>query len=101
MTRQPAEAMRIDSERAVTRGDQTLDLKSEVPAAAESLQSCPTLCDPTEGFSRQEYWSGLPFPSPKEFFLKKIYLAALGLSFGKQDHQSSLQQQDFFVTCGI
>ena len=42
-------------------------------AAAKSLQSCPTLCDPTDGsplgssvpgFSRQEYWSGLPFPSP-------------------------------------
>ena len=45
-------------------------------------QSCPTLCDPHElqeettlapaarqaplslGFSRREYWSGLPFPSP-------------------------------------
>ena len=43
-------------------------------AAAESLQSCPTLCDPIDssppgspslGFSRQEHWSGLPFPSPK------------------------------------
>ena len=42
-------------------------------AAAASLQSCPTLCDPIEGsppsfpslgFSRQEHWSGLPFPSP-------------------------------------
>ena len=41
-------------------------------AAAKSLQSCPTLCDPIDGsplgssglgFSRQEYWSGLPFPS--------------------------------------
>ena len=39
-------------------------------AAAKSHQSCPTLCDPTEhqaplslGFSRQEYWSGLSFPS--------------------------------------
>ena len=47
--------------------------------AAKSLQSCPTLCDPTDGsplgtaprpaprslgFSRQEHWSGLPFPSP-------------------------------------
>ena len=38
-----------------------------------SLQSCPTLCDPMNcslqaplsmGFSRQEYWGGLPFPSP-------------------------------------
>ena len=37
-------------------------------------QLCPTLCDridciahqapPSMGFSRQEYWSGLPFPSP-------------------------------------
>ena len=27
----------------------------------------PTLCDPmTVGFSRQEYWSGLPFPSPED-----------------------------------
>ena len=35
--------------------------------------SCPTLCDPMDcspqaplsiGFPRQEYWSGLPFPSP-------------------------------------
>ena len=25
-------------------------------------QSCPTLCSPME-FSRQEYWSGFPFPS--------------------------------------
>ena len=41
--------------------------------AAKLLQSCPTLCDPIDrsppgspslGFSRQEYWSGLPFPSP-------------------------------------
>ena len=35
---------------------------------AKSLQLCPTLCHLMEssppGFSRQEYWSGLPFPSP-------------------------------------
>ena len=40
---------------------------------SEVAQSCPTLCDPwtvahqappSMGFSRQEYWSGLPFPSP-------------------------------------
>ena len=45
--------------------------KAAAPAA--SLQSCPTLCDPIDGsqpgfpslgFSRQEHWSGLPFPSP-------------------------------------
>ena len=40
-------------------------------AAAKSLQSYPTLCDTIDGslplslgFSRQEHWSGLPFPSP-------------------------------------
>ena len=42
-------------------------------AAAKLLQSCPTLCDPIDGsppappsmgFSRQEYWSGVPLPSP-------------------------------------
>ena len=36
-------------------------------------KSCPTFCDPMDcslpgssvhGFPRQEYWSGLPFPSP-------------------------------------
>ena len=39
----------------------------------QALKSCPTLCDPVDGspqaslsmgFLRQEYWSGLPFPSP-------------------------------------
>ena len=42
-------------------------------AAAKSFQLCPTLCDPVDsspqaplslGFSRQEYLSGVPFPSP-------------------------------------
>ena len=41
---------------------------------SEVAHSCPSLCDPMDcdlpgsslsmGFSRQEYWSGLPFPSP-------------------------------------
>ena len=40
---------------------------------SEVAQSCQTLCNPmgcslpapsSTGFSRQEYWSGLPFPSP-------------------------------------
>ena len=47
--------------------------------AAKLLQSCPTLCDPRDGsppgspigFSRQEYWSGLPLP-----FLQ-LYLRSL------------------------
>ena len=40
---------------------------------SEVAQSCPTLSDPgaaahqappSTGFSRQEYWSGVPLPSP-------------------------------------
>ena len=43
---------------------------------SEVAQSCPTLATPwtiacqvplSKGFSRQEYWSGLPFPSPGDF----------------------------------
>ena len=51
-----------------------LSLKTAAAAAAaKSLQSCLTLCDPIHGsppgspslgFSKQEHWSGLPFPSP-------------------------------------
>ena len=40
---------------------------------AKSPQLCPTICDPVDlarqaplsmGFSRQDYWSGLPCPPP-------------------------------------
>ena len=46
-------------------------MKSE----SEVAQSCPTLSDPgtaayqatlSMGFSRQEYWSGVPLPSPDD-----------------------------------
>ena len=51
---------------------QCMKVKSE----SEVAQSCPTLSDPMDcipayqappsmGFSRQEYWSGVPLPSPK------------------------------------
>ena len=48
---------------------------------AKSLQSCPTLCDPTDSsplailsmrFSRQECWSGLSFPSPETILYNTI-----------------------------
>ena len=44
-----------------------------VKSESEVAQSCPTLCNPVDcspqappsmGFFRQEYWSGLPCPSP-------------------------------------
>ena len=49
---------------------QCMKVKNE----SEIAQSCPTLCNPMDcslpgssvyGISRQEYWSGLPFPSPQ------------------------------------
>ena len=58
--------------------DRTIIKKSlqcvHILLGAKSLQSRPTLCDPRDGsppgsppslgFSRQEHWSGLSFPSP-------------------------------------
>ena len=49
-------------------------------------QSCPTLCDPMDcslsvplsmEFSRQEYWSGLPFPTPGDLPGPEIKPASL------------------------
>ena len=51
-------------------------------------QSCPTLCTPwiavrqaplSMEFSRQEYWSGLPFPSPGDLSDPGIELRSLAL----------------------
>ena len=50
----------------------TLEKEMMRCVCAKSLQLCPSLCNPVDcnppgllsmGFSRQEYWSGLPFPS--------------------------------------
>ena len=58
-----------------TRGQKCTEVGEQAPACACCVlaQSCPTLCDPRDcgaplfmGFSRQEYWSGLPFPSPED-----------------------------------
>ena len=57
--------MMIKSRAMVLYSNYTLE---SAAAAAKSLQSCPTLCDPIDGsppgssmgFSRQEYWSGVP-----------------------------------------
>ena len=57
----------------VTLSDHLI-LRHPLLLESEVAQSCPTPCGPTDsslhqappsmGFSRQEYWSGLPFPSP-------------------------------------
>ena len=55
-------------------GSKGLDRLERGVAAAKSRQSCPILCYPIDGsppgslslgFSRQDYWNGLPFPSLK------------------------------------
>ena len=82
-------------------------------AAAKSLQLCPSLCNlsdssppalPSLGFSRQEYWSGLPFPSPMHacmlscFSHVQLYAtlwtaahqALLSTGFSRQEYWSGL-----------
>ena len=51
------------------------------PCVCSVTQLCPTLHDPCQAslsmeFSRQEYWSGLPFPSPED--LPRIPLSGIG-----------------------
>ena len=80
-------------------------------AAAKSLQSCWTLCHPIDssppgspslGFSRQEYWSGVPLPSAAAA-AKSLQLCPTlcdpidasppgspSLGFFRQDHWSGL-----------
>ena len=82
--------------------------------AAKSLQLCLTLCDPIDssphqapqslGFPRQEYWSGLPFPSPMhacmlshfscvqlcETLWTAAHQASLSTGFSRQEYWSGL-----------
>ena len=53
----------------------------KVKSESEVTQSCPTLRDPwtaaqqappSMGFSRQEYWSGLPCPPPGDMLIPGI-----------------------------
>ena len=67
----------------------TSEVTAAATTAAKSLQSCPTLCDPIDGrppgspvlgFSRQEYWSGLPLPSPMHESQSEVGQSCLTLS---------------------
>jgi len=67
----------------ITEGLDSIPGWETAAAAAELLQSCPTLCDPRDGsppgfptpgilwIPGQEYWSGLPFPTSCEVKRKK------------------------------
>ena len=55
--------------------------QAAAPAAAKLRQSCPTLCNPIDdspqaarslGFSRQEHWSWLTFPSSTRVFFTEL-----------------------------
>ena len=62
----------------------------KVNSESEVAQLCPTLATPwtaayqappSMGFSRQEYWSGLPLPSPSYklgplIYVTKVYIPA-------------------------
>ena len=59
--------------------------------ACSVAKLCPTLCNPTDcslqvplsmGFSGQEYWSGLPFPSPGDLSNPAIRLASPTMTGG-------------------
>ena len=59
--------------RIVLRIRKAFSTMHSVCMSSKLRQSCPTLCDPMDyslpgssiqGFSRQEYWSGLPCPPP-------------------------------------
>ena len=83
-------------------------LQSKAESESEVTQSCPTLCDPmvvayqllpSMGFSRQEYWSGLPF------LLQEIFTTQ-GLNLGlphcrwtlyRLRHQGSLEGRPVFL----
>ena len=88
-------------------------IKKAAAAAAKSHQSCPTLCNPMTaahqaplslGFSRQEHWSGLPFPSPMHACVLSrfshvrpcatlwaaAHQAPLTMGFSRQEHWSGL-----------
>ena len=39
------------------------------------------MAPPSMGFSRQEYWSGLPFPSPQNFCNQKLRPGLVGPDF--------------------
>ena len=65
---------------------------------------CPTLCDPMDcssqaplsvGFSRQGYWSGLPFPSPGNLSHSGFEPASPALTGYTQGSQSDYKPKRF------
>ena len=73
---------------------------------ATSLQSCPTLCDPVDcsplvplsmGFSKQEYWNGLPCPPPGDLpnpGIEPAFLMSPALADGLFTMSATWEAQD-------
>ena len=83
---------------------QSMKLKSE----SEVAQLCPTLSNtwtaayqapPSMGFSRQEYLSGLPLPSPKRM-LGRFYYRILGFPGGASGKEPPCQCRRGFNLLG-
>ena len=55
------------------------------------------------GFSRQEYWSGLPFPPPRTFLIQDLNFVSCISSTGKHIlyHWATLEARRGFVPCII
>ena len=75
---------------------------------AKVAQSYPTFCDPKDcscqaplsvGFSQQEYWSGLPWPSPADLPNPGIKPGSLALWADSllSDHQGSAPVEFIFT----
>ena len=70
-----------------TRGAER-DVWTYTALSSQVAQSCQTLCNPMDcsllgssihGFSRQKYWTGLPFPSPGDLPYSGIKLGSPAL----------------------
>ena len=71
------------------------------PCVCSVTQLYPTLHDSCQAslsmeFSRQEYWSGLPFPSPED--LPGILLPGIGPGIKPESLVSSALAGEFFTT---
>ena len=77
---------------------------------AKLLQLCPTLCDPMDcsppgssalGFSRQEYWSGFPWSSPRDLLnpgIEPTAPVAPGLQAGsKMKNKTRISTHTIFI----
>ena len=83
----------------------------KVKSESEVAQSCPALSNPTDcslpgssvhGISRQEYWSGLPLPSPKNplntlYFLQYSFFPRLVSLASLHQKQQNLTPDHFLL----